>query len=134
MSVVQKSAKDAFEKADIDLLVDTIRAVMVDDTYVYDESHDFLNDVPSGTRVGSPVTLTGKSVSGGWFNATIPPFTSVASGRIVKALWIYKWTGVESTSPLIDFKNRRADTSLLALLTNGGDITFTVGSSGIFRL
>jgi DNA-binding helix-hairpin-helix protein with protein kinase domain len=55
-------ARKAFADGDIDLLNDTIKVVLIDaaDYTVNLADHDFLNDVPSGARVGTPQTLGNK--------------------------------------------------------------------------
>ncbi len=125
------SAKTAFLLGDIDLVADTIKVVLVDtaDYTVNISTHDFLNDVPSGARV-STITLSGKSVTAGVFDAADGSFPSV-TGDQSEALIIYKDTGVESTSPLILYIDQATG---LAVAPNGNSITLTWPSSGIFSL
>jgi hypothetical protein len=116
------------------LVSSTVKAQMVDASYVFDAAHDFLADVAGGSRVHTPVTLTGKSVADKWFVATVPPFVAVPAGDTVTGLWLYVDTGSEATSSLLDFKDRRADTVPLSVATTGGNITFTFALDRVFKL
>lgn len=119
---------DAF--TDIDLQNLTAKVALIDTgTYTYSDTHDFFNDV-SGV-VGTPQTLSSKSVTNGVFDAADVTFTSV-TGNSVEALLIYIDTGVSSTSRLVAY----IDTGVtgLPVTPNGGDITITWNASGIFAL
>lgn len=106
---------------DIDLLVDDIRVILVDTAdYTLDETnHDFLDDVPAAARVAVSGSLTGKSTTGGVFDASDTVFSAV-SGDPSEALIIYKHTGTASTSPLIVYLD--TGYSGLPITPNGGDI------------
>ena len=119
---------DAF--TDIDLQNLTAKVALIDTgTYTYSDTHDFFNDV-SGV-VGTPQTLSSKSVTNGVFDAADVTFTSV-TGNSVEALLIYIDTGVTTTSRLVAY----IDTGVtgLPVTPNGGDITITWNASGIFAL
>lgn len=119
---------DAF--TDIDLQNLTAKVALIDTgTYTYSDTHDFFNDVTG--VVGTPQTLTTKSVTNGVFDAADVTFTSV-TGNSVEALLIYIDTGVSSTSRLVAY----IDTGVtgLPVTPNGGDITITWNASGIFAL
>lgn len=124
---------EALMEAKIDLIDDTIKAVLVDaaDYTVNLSTHDFLDDVPAGARVAT-ATLGTKSVTGGAFDAADVTFSAV-TGDPSEALIIYKDTGVEGTSPLIMY----IDTATgLGVTPNGGDITVTWdnGTNKIFKI
>jgi hypothetical protein len=122
--------KKAFLDGDIDLLSDTIKIALVDTgTTAYSAAHDFYADI-SGAVVGTPVTLTGKSTTGGVFDADDATFTGV-SGATVEAVVIYQDTGNAATSRLIAFIDTASG---LALTPNGGDIDVTWHASGIFAI
>jgi hypothetical protein len=128
-SALYPIGKKAILDADIDLLSDTIKAVLIDTgTYTYSAAHDFYNDL-SGV-VGTAVTLGTKSTTGGTFDAADSTFTAV-SGATVEAIVIFKDTGNTATSPLIAY----IDTgSGLPVTPNGGDITVVWNGSGIFSI
>lgn len=115
---------------DIDLQNLTAKVALIDTgTYTYSDTHDFFNDVTG--VVGTPQTLTTKSVTNGVFDAADVTFTSV-TGNSVEALLIYIDTGVTTTSRLVAY----IDTGVtgLPVTPNGGDITITWNASGIFAL
>lgn len=132
-------ARQRFLEGQINWNTDTIQVLLID-TGVYTPNfsgHEFLSDVgtsarigPGGTQVG--VTMTGKATTGGAADAADVTFTSV-SGPSIEAILIYKWTGDQSTSPLIAF----IDTGTgLPITPNGGDIivTWDNGPNKIFKV
>lgn len=121
---------DAFTDIDINML--TAKVALIDTgAYTYNSAHDFWDDVPGGAVIGTPQTLTSKSVTNGVFDAGDVTFTSV-SGNTVEALIIYIDTGTASTSRLVAY----IDTGVtgLPLTPNGGNVTITWNASGIFAL
>ena len=127
-------ARKAFADGDIDLLSDTIKCVLIDAAdYTVDlASHDFLDDVASGARVGTAQTLGSKTTTAGVFDAADVTFSSV-SGDQCEAILIYKDTGTEGTSPLIAYIDSATG---LPVTPNGGDIEiqWDNGSNKIFKL
>lgn len=118
----------------IDLTSDTIRVAAMKNTHVQDlANHEFYSDI-SADVVGTPQSLSGKSVTGGKFDADDPTFTAIGgSGEVIEGLAIYKWTGVAATSPLIGY----VDTATgLPFTTSGGNFTprWSNGSYKIFSL
>lgn len=113
---------------------DTLKCIMVD-TGAYTPNlavHEFLSDIGSSARITAPVTLTGKTTTGGAADAADVTFTSV-SGASIEAIVIYRDTGTESSSPLIAY----IDTATgLPITPNGGDIiiTWDNGTNKIFKL
>ena len=133
-SALYDKARKAFADGDIDLLNDTIKCVLIDAAdYTVDlANHDFLDDVPSGARVGTPQTLGTKSTTAGVFDAADVTFSSV-SGDQCEAILIYKDTGTEGTSPLIAYIDSATG---LPVTPNGGDIQiqWDSGTNKIFKL
>ncbi|TXH53657.1 MAG: hypothetical protein E6Q97_12675 [Desulfurellales bacterium] len=118
----------------LDLSSVTVKAVLVDAAdYTYSSSHDFLDDVPSGARVGTPQTLSNKTFTDGVFNADDITFTAV-TGDVCEALVIYNDTpGAESGKHLIAY----IDTATgLPVTPNGGNINvaWDTGANKIFAL
>lgn len=137
-SAVYPSAKASFLGADIDLLVDDIRAILVNTTgagtlYTYSSAHDFLNDVSAGARIGVSGNLAGKTTTAGVFDATDTSVTSV-SGDIVEAVILYKHTGTESTSNLICYIDTFS--AGVPLTPDGGNvlIAWDNGANKIFSI
>lgn len=120
MNALYTKAKDAILKGEIDLITDSIKAVLIDagaytNNIVADQ---FLSDIPAGARVATSPDLTGKVVSGGVFIADGATLTAV-TGAQSEALVLYKDTGTETTSQLLVY----IDTATyLPITPNGGDI------------
>lgn len=133
-SVVYKSAKQKFLSGTLDLTSLTLKAVLIDTAdYTFSAAHDFLDDVPSGARVGTPQTLASKTVTDGVFDAADITFTSV-TGDQCEALIIYEDSGSEATSDLICYIDTAA--SGLPVTPNGGNINvaWDNGANKIFAL
>ena len=123
--------KQKILSAAINFPTDTIKAILVTDSYTYSTAHEFLSDL--GTTVGTAQTLTNKSVTDGVFDADDITFATLAPGSNLKAVVLYKDTGVAGTSALIDY----IDTVIgLPMATNGGDvqIQWDNGAYKIFSL
>lgn len=132
-SGVYSTACKAFMDGDIDLLADTIKAVLVDaaDYVVNLTTHDFLDDVAAGSRATNGTgTLASKTTTVSTnvitFDAADLTLTSV-SGDQSEAVVIYKDSGVEATSQLIAYLELSS-----AVTPNGGNITLAWSASGLF--
>lgn len=126
--------REGFLAGDIDWDANTIHALLVDADYVPNLStHDNLDDVTAGGRVGSAQTLTSKTVTNGVADAADPVFPGVTNATPVVAVVLYKSTGVESTSRLIAYID---NLSGLPLTPNGGAVTvaWDNGTNKIFKL
>lgn len=127
-------AKKKLLDADIDLLVDDIKCVLVDhaDDDPAVASDEFLSDIAEAGRVATSGNLANKSTTDGVFDADDVTIAAV-SGDQFESIVIYKDTGNAATSPLI----ARIDTaSGLPCTPNGGDITITwdSGANKIFKI
>lgn len=112
---------DLLLKGDIDLLSDTIKAVLVDTgSYTFSAAHSYLSSVASGARI-STATLSGKGVSGGVFDAADTLFTGV-TGSSIEAIVLYKDTGSDASSPLIAYLDGYTG---LPYTPSGADLTIT---------
>ena len=85
--------------ANCNLLTGNVKLTMVDTgAYTYDDTHEFLSDVPSGARIGTTGNLSSKAVS------DMAAFTSAngradgITGTSVEALVMYIDTGTPSSS------------------------------------
>lgn len=130
-SFLYATAKKKLLDADIDLLADTIKAVMLESAYAPVAGDEFLNQVAAGNRQGTPQTLANKSTAAGVFDADDISFPAVPADAACNKVLIYKDTGAEGTSPLIAVLDMN-----LAVTPNGGDIdvAFSSGAERIFRL
>jgi len=113
--------------ADLDLLVDTIKVVGLSAAYTFSAAHDFLDDLTG--ILGTSGALTGKTTTGGVFDAAdlTPAFTGISTD--IARLWVFKDTGVAATSPLIYFM----DTGFTHT-QNGGNVNLTWNASGLFAI
>lgn len=127
-AVLYPSAKSAFLKAEIDLLDDTINAALVGSAYSYNSSHEYWSSVV-GNLVGAAVTLSGKAVSAGAFDATNALFSAV-TGLQVGAVVLYKYTGNNATSPLIAYDNTLDG---LPFTPDGRDVTIA-WNNGTYKI
>ena len=124
-SLIYNNAKKLLISGDIDLVVDTIKVLLIANlSYMPDKDlHDFLNDVTNEVPNGNGYTTEGQALANKavaqddindravftaddnvWPNAT---FTA-------RAAIIYKYTGVASASPLIAYIDFGADKSASA--------------------
>lgn len=124
-------ALEAMLQGDIALDTDVVKYVLVDlADYTYNAAHDFLDDVPSGARVGTPQTLGSKTFTNGVLDGADGAFPTV-TGDPSEALIIFVDTGTESTSELLIF----IDTATgLPVTPNGGNINVTWNASGIGKI
>jgi hypothetical protein len=119
----------------VDLTVDTIKAALVSSAHTANLATDQFFSTVSGSVLGTPQTLAGKSITDGVFNASSSTFTAVAGGATVKYVVYYKDTGNAATSPLLLCVDTLTGVTL-PMSTNGGDITIApdAGANKLFRL
>lgn len=125
--------KEKFLSKLIDLTSDTIKVALVKNTYPQNLSTDeFYSDI-SAYVLGTPQTLSGKSITLGVFDAADATFSAVTAGDTSEGVVIYKDTGVAGTSPLIAYIDTITG---FPLATNGGDVTvaWDNGAYKIFSL
>lgn len=112
---------------------DTIKAILVKNTYPQNLATDeFLTDV-SAYRLNADQTLGSKSVTAGVFDAADATWTAVTTGDTSEGVVLYKDTGVAGTSPLLAYIDTITG---FPVATNGGDITvqWDNGAYKIFSL
>lgn len=117
------------------VLAGTVRAQLVDlGAYTYSAAHEFLSELPSGARIGAPVTLTGKTVSDeGVFDAADMTVSGLVSAPSIEALVLYVDTGDEATSPLMTIVDTATGLPIPAGAT-GGTVAWSNGADRIARL
>ena len=105
--------------ATINLVSDTIKVMLVKNTYPQNLATDeFVADI-SAYRLSTDQTLGSKSVTGGVFDAGDVTYSAVTAGDTSEGVVIYKDTGAEATSPLLMYIDTITG---FPLATNGGDI------------
>lgn len=134
-AALYRSFKKLLLDGDIDLLVDTIKAVLVTSSYTFSQAHDFRDDLGANT-LGTAVTLASKTTNSpnpGTFDCADLVFTSVPTGTVAAIVFYKDAGGLSSADPLIFY-----DDSITGfpLSTNGGDVTVTIdsGSDRLFTL
>lgn len=120
----------------VDIKDSTIKGVLIDTgAYTYSAAHDFLDDVPSAARIGTPQTLQNKTITNGVLDADDITFSNVTAGTgsaaTVEALLLYRDTGTEATSELIALYDT---VSGLPLALNGSSVKITWDATGIIAL
>jgi hypothetical protein len=128
--------RQGFLGGDIAFDTDSIKLVALDNTYVYDSAHDFLDDIGAGARVATSGALTTKSITDGVADADDVTFVAVPIGDTVTQLVLFQSTGVDGTSRLIAHFDTKSDGTPISVVTNGGDIavTWSNGADRIFKL
>lgn len=121
-------SKNAIWTAGVNFSSDTIKAMLVDTgAYTYSAAHDNLDDIPSGARLGTPLTLSSKTVgtiADGVLDAADGSLGTPSTSA--EALVIYKDTGTESTSTLLFY----LDTGVGGLPASAGGACSVVWNAG----
>jgi hypothetical protein len=133
-SYIYDKARKSFCDGDFVLLTDNIKAVLVDTgTYTPSSSADqYLSDIAAGARIATSGNLSGKSTTGGVFDADDVTFSAV-TGASVEAVVLYKDTGVAGTSRLIAYID---SVTGFPFTPSGADVTIVwdSGANKIFKL
>lgn len=109
------------------------KVILLKSGYTFDEAHQFLDEVASAARVGTPQEILTLTANDGKANGSGVTFSSLAVGETVEAILIYHDTGVEATSQLIAYID---DARGLPFVTTDGDliVQWDVIANAIFRL
>jgi hypothetical protein len=133
-NAVYPKAKERAMGAGLNLSAGTVRCTLVDTAfYTFNAAHQFVSDVAVGARVGSPVTLAGKSVTDGLFDANDVSFTGITAAPTIEAMVLWVDTGSEATSPLIAYIDTATGLPVAAGSTQV-DVAWDNGTNRIFRL
>jgi len=113
------------------LASDAVVAILVDSSYVANESHATLDDVSLAARVGTATFLTSKSVSGRVFDAADTTITNITAGRTVAGVVLAFWRGSDAASYPIAYLN-----PFSPFVTTGSDLSliWSNGANKIFKL
>lgn len=133
-NALQAIARQQFLGGDTAWDSDTFKVLAVDSGYTYSAAHDFLNDVGAGARIATSAALSGKGIVDGYATAIDATLAAVPSGDTITGFWVFKDTGVESTSTLVAWYDTKADSTAISIATNGGDIIVDWAALGLFRL
>lgn len=122
--------KEKILSASVNFPGDTLKVALVKNTYPQNLSTDDFYSVLSSYVAGTPQTLTGKTVTGGVFDADDVTWLAVPAGDAFEGVVIYKDTGVDATSTLLAYIDTITG---FPLASNGGDITVQ-WDNGAFRI
>lgn len=127
-------AREGYLNGNLNWLTDDVRAILIDaDTYTVNlATHQFLTDVPGGSRISVSGTLTTKTATAGVADADDVSF-SLVSGASVEAILLYKHTGTDSTARLIAYLDTATG---LPFTPSGGNVAiqWDNGANRIFKL
>lgn len=127
MNVVRPGALELFAGGDLDWDAHTINLVFIDATYTYSDTHDFLDDIAGSARVYTH-TLTGKTKTDGVLSAA-DAIVAIPAGDTITQAWLYRDTGVESTSPLIAYFDQDDAGQPFSFTPDGSDVLIDMPSS-----
>jgi hypothetical protein len=114
----------------INFATDTLKVALVKNNYEQNLATDEFFTSISAHVLNTPITLAGKTVTGGAFDANDPTFVGVTAGDISEGVVIYKDTGSPASSPLLAYIDAITG---FPLATNGGDITVQ-WDNGTFKI
>lgn len=123
--------RERFLLKQLDWVNDTIRACLVDNTYSFSESHEYLSSVAPTARIMS-VTIPNRTGTDGYALGDPVEFVGVVVVNPVTQVVFYRDTGDAATSPLIAYYDTVADFPL----TQSGKYTLHPDAvlGGFFRL
>jgi hypothetical protein len=114
-----------------DLLNGAVHVLLVNTgEYVFEDTNEFLSDVPVPARIAMTDELTGKSVTGGLFSADNLNLPDLGLQQ-VDALILFVNTGVEATSQLVAYMD---EANGLPLTPDSLEDLLRWSDDGIFKL
>lgn len=138
MNVVYPKALDAIGRAGINLESVTLKLMLLDSSYTYAATDDFLNDVPAGARISSGVAVAGTRTMTSGVLITGTPLTTMTAVAVnaddVAAMIMYVDTGSEATSNLVAYWTNQTDTTLISFATDNGNVSVTFPSGRLLRI
>ncbi len=127
-SALYPLGKKALLDADIDMLVDNLKLLLIDTAdETYNAADQFHSNITAAGIVATSGNLAGKTTTSGTFDANDITITAV-TGDTVEAVVLYKDTGVSATSPLIAWFD------VSTFTPNGSDVTVVFNASGLFAI
>lgn len=123
----------------VDYASDNIAVLLVDNTYSFDVSHEFVDDL-SGEAVNDTgsgyarIALEGKDISlnasanAVVFDSNDVSYTAISTTNTLAGAVLYKDTGSDATSDLVAFID------FADLSTNGSDVDLQINANGLFRV
>lgn len=133
MAAVYPATLAALLRGDVDLdLVVKVQAVK--STYTYSTAHDFLNDVSTGSRIGTAQTLANKTFTAGVFDADPVSYTLTSTQTATGLVFYLSTAASDATRRLIYFENKNADTTPISHTGTGAAESLDWPRGGIFSI
>lgn len=146
-SVMPNKFRTLLLNSGINLLTDTIKVMLVSNTYTPDKDHSFVSSITSGTTKelsgtgyvagfggSGRKTLASKTVTQndtsdiGYFDAADVTWTGINAGTVGYVVVLKEVTS-DADSPIIAIHDVSPD-----VVTNGGDYTVQWASDGVLKL
>lgn len=102
-SQLYPKAREKFLTAQLSWLVGDYRAILLPESYVFDDSDQFLADVFPGVRIAISELITNRTATNGYADCDPINFGTLVDARNAAKLIVFKDTGDENTSDLICF-------------------------------
>lgn len=99
------NARSLFSTGALDWPTSSIKAALLNELYTPSLDDQHMSDIPSGAVIIRDVALTSLGQTDGICFGNIPQFNALMSVSVVRAVLLYKSTGVDSTSPLIYYSS-----------------------------
>lgn len=115
----------------VDLVSGNIKIVGLDNTYVYDDGHEFLDDL-TGT-VATSGNLASKTATAGVFASADASLGSPGPGDTIVAYVMYRDTGTPATSALVLYSDEDSAASPISVATDSTEKIIACPSPGWFR-
>ena len=121
-------AKEGFMDGSVQLITPVIKAALVRG-YTQNRAHRFVSQITTagGSIVGTPITLTSKTVIDGVFRAADSTWTGIAAGTAIPGFLIYQASAVTGGADLAATAQRviyyGSNAAGLPLTPNGQDIS-----------
>lgn len=134
MNALYPKGREKFLRGEIDWDDDDIKVALLDDTYTFDEAHEFYDDLTG--VVADSGNLTGKTSTNGIADADNVTVPGVPSGDPIVSFVVFQDTGSTATSPLIGYYDRTAASVEIEVTPDGTAVivNWSNGPTKMFRL
>lgn len=120
----------------IDMTAATIKVLLVD-TASYSvnlATHQFLNSIPLGMRIGTAQVLASKTYTDGVFDAADVTFSGLVTPPTLEGIVIFNDTGTDTTSRLVAWFDTATGLPTSGTSVTSVTITWDAGANRIFAL
>ena len=127
------AARQKYQTAQYDWPNLVLAVQLVDSLYVFNELHQFLSDIPVGSRAGTLETITNPIALGGFASGDSVSFNNLVHGEEINQVVIVVNTGDPTTTELIAYYD---DVIGLPITATGATYTLAPDAAfgGFFRL